>query len=863
MLFNKRKILRAISIGMLCLFIFNNTSHDASLNSPHIYKSHNDNLAIAAKWDDILSPEKGDKGIIHVALQAALEALYQRDNRLFSSLDYFKYCVAKADESLFNLPAGLQFLFQETTSIKPGLYSAKCRLTGTLAHPFRQKTYYVVFGKDKKISGENGISLKVCTVEEYKLKRSLAQADVAESFAEKTAFDEEDYQFIYQLRSQVEARKGEISTAQKRAMTNLDGLSVAREITNLFEFAVTGIMNKYAASHKNNLALLGYGSFARKEMLTHSDTDFILIWRDTEIDNELDKTIQEILKLVGLGRHAVRFHAWNTVDECVSKGHVSVTDIDKIEGARLIWGSEALFEDVKRRSRLKASHPIDVLIQRFLISELLFGRLSEPCKEEEPNLKFSKGYLRDILDKIYRLGIYQGKDLTSFLLEDNLELLEQKGIITAEEREDIMKAASFLLLVRDTLHLYKGEEIDVIDQESQTKIARQLGMKDGNELLDELKKHSQRIVDISERLWGFTLDYYAERKESGWKKRIMWVKAEVAKLDTSAQKTFATDENPSIALLATWYTEESEVLDWAWKRISQRPLSEFNFLDWSILAAITNNLYTSPAALQAIVEKIPIAESGLPEPEWEFIATCIKKHPSATGSLIEQLSSVERNAVKTKPIEDEINGLLKEARLAGLEIPTNAYNRYKLIAPFEFFGNDDREFNVHKFLYGDRFYLDYVSDRDKTRYIDKVLVSAKEFEDRTIALVPDDTTVEDLERLNQAGVRFIRVNLDTLLHARTEEKGYKHILRFQKNTYTVMLLARRIDEINPESSIYRILSFFIKTHFDLKDVEVSDYIKAIIDNQVAVLINGILAFRPAEAYDIPEYYEIAPALTSA
>ena len=81
-----------------------------------------------------------------------------------------------------------------------------------------------------------------------------------------------------------------------------------------------------------------------------------------------------------------------------------------------------------------------------------------------------------------------------------------------------------------------------------------------------------------------------------------------------------------------------------------------------------------------------------------------------------------------------------------------------------------------------------------------------------------------------------------------------------------MLLVRHIDRNTPkDSSLYRLLDFYLRTHFDLYDnVAVTDYIEAIVNNDVTRLIKGILTYRPVKAYDIRQEYEsIAKTLISA
>ncbi len=215
--------------------------------------------------------------------------------------------------------------------------------------------------------------------------------------------------------------------------------------------------------------------------------------------------------------------------------------------------------------------------------------------------------------------------------------------------------------------------------------------------------------------------------------------------------------------------------------------------------------------------------------------------------------------------KNEIAEIAASASAAGLMIPTHPSERYTLLVTSEFYKNNE-EFKSHQEKYGDRFDLNSVSGVTFRKFIDNVLEKAKArgIENRTIALVPDDVPQEELERLKKAGIRFIRVNAVELLKAKHTNDSYR--MSFQLDTYVMMLLARRIDKDMPrDSSIYRVLSFYLRSHFNLAGgIAVDDYINAIVNGDVTKLILGILAYRPVQAYDTKaDYDNVATALISA
>ncbi|MFH1664943.1 MAG: hypothetical protein ABIA77_02230 [Candidatus Omnitrophota bacterium] len=214
-------------------------------------------------------------------------------------------------------------------------------------------------------------------------------------------------------------------------------------------------------------------------------------------------------------------------------------------------------------------------------------------------------------------------------------------------------------------------------------------------------------------------------------------------------------------------------------------------------------------------------------------------------------------------IRSEMSEAAGLAEKAGSEMPTHPAARYTLLVTSEFFAAGELE--EHKAAYGDRFELDAVSVKSPKEFVDKVLRKARiaGLEGRNvIALVPAKVPNKQLEKLTNEGIRFIRTNVNTLMQARSEDPDQRR--KFQKNTYAMMLLARYIDKDTPkESRAYMLLKFFIKTHFQLKNVPAESYIDAIVNDEITVLVKGFLAYRPAVPYEMPEYDKVAAVLIAA
>lgn len=240
-------------------------------------------------------------------------------------------------------------------------------------------------------------------------------------------------------------------------------------------------------------------------------------------------------------------------------------------------------------------------------------------------------------------------------------------------------------------------------------------------------------------------------------------------------------------------------------------------------------------------------------------------------STAQQVTGEATTSPQAAPQEEfegrpEITLMFPLASEAGREIPTHPSERYTLLMPVEFFANG--ELQAHKTKYGDRFDLDTISGITPEQFMGNILSKAGGKEARTVALIPRDyLTADQLAKLTGLGIRFIPINRTDLLNAKNLKDSYRE--KFQKNTYAVMMLVRSITkDITKDSPLYKLLAFYLRTHFGFtlsegEKLTAEDYINAIVTNNIAIIIRGYLSYRPIEKYSTPAYEQVAATLLAA
>ncbi len=199
-------------------------------------------------------------------------------------------------------------------------------------------------------------------------------------------------------------------------------------------------------------------------------------------------------------------------------------------------------------------------------------------------------------------------------------------------------------------------------------------------------------------------------------------------------------------------------------------------------------------------------------------------------------------------------------KVAG-EICTHPDKQFKLLMANDVYVDED-EFEKHKREYGDRFELGRINPNDY-----KNIIANASGDKLSIALVSDTMSEADLDKLSQAGIRFIRTNTDML--PASKYLGSSQRIKLQENIYTIMFLARYIetdlnDQIDKTTSAYELLKFYIGNCFNLSNGTSEDgYIDGIVRQKVSEVVKGLLIYDPAVRRELPDFDVVAETTLSA
>ncbi len=270
------------------------------------------------------------------------------------------------------------------------------------------------------------------------------------------------------------------------------GLRVGREtcflmdqlIRTLYDHTTQRVFPLANPSAGEHLALVAVGGYGRGELAPFSDIDllFLLPYKLTPHGEQVVEFM--LYRLWDLGLKVG--HATRSVDECIRQARADMTIRTGLLESRFLWGEQRLFVELKRRFRREVAvgNGLDFVEAKLAERDQRHKRTGNSRYTLEPNIKDGKGGLRD-LHTLYWIAKYL------YPVDSVAALVEERGVLSAEEGATFEKAAAFLWTIRCHLHYLAGRAEERLSFDFQPEIARRIGYTDhaGTSGVERLMKH--------------------------------------------------------------------------------------------------------------------------------------------------------------------------------------------------------------------------------------------------------------------------------------------------------------------------------------------------------------------------------------
>ena len=231
------------------------------------------------------------------------------------------------------------------------------------------------------------------------------------------------------------------------------------------------IVNSYRLADipdcEGRIALIALGGYGRKELFPHSDIDLMVLYHP-KVKKQITKVTDAVLyPLWDTGMEVG--HGVRTVAESMSHAKEDYFFLVAILDARLIYGSEDLFDELLKAYRKKY---VDGHREKFVEKmkehrQSRRERFGSHSYLLEPHIKEGRGGMRDIQAMMWTARVVFGLK--------SLEDIQSAGLLLEEEQREFVEARDLLVRLRCHLHFISKRKNDQLYFEQQEDIAEAFG----------------------------------------------------------------------------------------------------------------------------------------------------------------------------------------------------------------------------------------------------------------------------------------------------------------------------------------------------------------------------------------------------
>ncbi len=251
----------------------------------------------------------------------------------------------------------------------------------------------------------------------------------------------------------------------------------------LYDFTLTYEYQADNPTSGEHLSIVAVGGYGRAEMAPFSDVDllFLLPYKQTAWGEQVVEFMLYVLWDLGLKvGYSVR-----SIDDCLRLSRKDLTIRTALLEMRYVWGDRLLYDELRTRfdKEVVATSGPDYVEAKLAERDERHKRMGDSRYLVEPNLKDGKGGLRD-LHTLYWLLKYLYRT-------DDVGVLVEKGVLSADEKQRFDKAEKFLWTVRCHLHDLVGRAEERLTFDVQRPLAERLNYTDhlGASGVERFMKH--------------------------------------------------------------------------------------------------------------------------------------------------------------------------------------------------------------------------------------------------------------------------------------------------------------------------------------------------------------------------------------
>ncbi len=276
---------------------------------------------------------------------------------------------------------------------------------------------------------------------------------------------------IQQLRQELRDQRDAIRKSHER---NLPGPQVSAKLASLtdllihrlFDLTLSNLDGSEADQLRDDVALVGLGSYARRQCSPYSDVDLMILHQNQKkevIATKLRPVTQGIFDVGQQLGHSVR-----TPAEAVQLARNDAVICTSLIDARLIIGNRELFETFRRNFEAMVRKNNKSLCRAFLEARSEErDQYGETLYLLEPHIKRSRGGIRD-------MNLLRWLSFAEHGISDP-DRLHLAGALSKFDYHRLQSARDYFLKVRNEMHFHAGASHDLLNRAEQLRIAEWMG----------------------------------------------------------------------------------------------------------------------------------------------------------------------------------------------------------------------------------------------------------------------------------------------------------------------------------------------------------------------------------------------------
>ena len=244
---------------------------------------------------------------------------------------------------------------------------------------------------------------------------------------------------------------------------------------------------RHAGRALSGAALLAVGGYGREEMYPASDVDVLVLMPHGYSRSAKTEVGAFLAFLWDVGLKPG--HGTRTVAESRDHARADVTIMTALLEARLLAGSGRLFGQLGKAIRARSVwSPVQFYRAKVREQEQRNAEYGDTASNLEPDVKNGPGGLRDLHTVHWILKRRFGSAA--------LEILAERGLVSAEKLDGLRRARDFLSQVRFALHVNAGRMEDRLLFEHQKQLAANFGYHDrtGNRAVEQFMQRYYRTT---------------------------------------------------------------------------------------------------------------------------------------------------------------------------------------------------------------------------------------------------------------------------------------------------------------------------------------------------------------------------------